>query len=267
MLLLFSIVYALCAAICLAVYNNLVNKSTIKQSNMRELILNGAAGKIEAKYCHSSQQNAPAAIVLQPHPLYGGTMNNKVVYNTFHTFAKRNFSVLRFNFRGVGKSDGTFDHGVGELLDAAIALDWLGTQNPSASSYWIAGFSFGAWIAMQLLMRRPELSGFVAISPPAHSYDFSFLSPCPAPGIIIQGTSDTTVPESAVFSLYEKLEKQRNSDVEYFPITGANHFFDDHIDQLISAIDSYLEPRVNMQTVPKKVKKDRRRRQQGIINE
>lgn len=232
---------------------------------MKEIMFNGPSGKIEGKYFHSNGVNTSAALVLHPHPLHGGTMNNKVVYNTFHTFINHKFSVLRFNFRGVGKSAGAFDHGAGELLDAATALDWLQAHNPGASSYWIAGFSFGAWIALQLLMRRPEINGFIAISPPASSYDFNFLSPCPTQGLIIQGTKDTIVSEASVFSLYEKLDKQRNSNIEYTSINGADHFFKDYLDQLNGAIDSYLKPRVYLDPAPKKAKRDRRRRQ--IIQE
>lgn len=228
---------------------------------MREIMFNGAVGKIEGKYFHSDENNAPTALVLHPHPLHGGTMNNKVVYNVFHTLVNNKFSVLRFNFRGVGKSNGVFDHGVGELLDAATALDWLQAHNPGASSYWVAGFSFGAWIAMQLLMRRPEVNGFIALSPPADAYDFNFLSPCPAPGIIVQGTADEIVSESSVFNLYEKLSKQRNSDVEYMPIYDADHFFKGKLDELNNIIDSYLRPKINLHPVQKKMKRDRRRRQ------
>src|SRR3546814_8163930 len=82
-----------------------------------------------------------------------------ISYNLFHVFSKRGFSVRRFNFRGVGRSQGTFDNGIGELSDAASALDYLQTHNPNAAAVWIAGFSFGAWIAMQLPMRRPEIDG------------------------------------------------------------------------------------------------------------
>ena len=91
------------------------------------------------------------ALVLHPHPLHGGTMNNKVVYTLYQTFVRRGFSTLRFNFRGVGRSQGSFDRGEGELADAAAALDWLQSYNPNAASCWVAGYSFGAWIGMQLL--------------------------------------------------------------------------------------------------------------------
>ena len=111
-------------------------------------------------------------------------MNNKVVYSLYHSFSRRGFSTLRFNFRGVGRSQGSFDSGLGELSDAAAALDWMQGHNPNATGCWIAGFSFGAWIAMQLMMRRPEINGFIAIAPPASIHDFSFLAPCPASGLM-----------------------------------------------------------------------------------
>jgi len=133
---------------------------------MPDVIINGPDGRLEGRYQHSRVPNAPIAIVLHPHPQYGGTMNNKVVYALYNGFARHGFSVLRFNFRGVGRSQGGYDRGEGELSDAASALDWLQSFNQSASACWIAGFSFGAWIGMQLLMRRPEISGFVSVAPP-----------------------------------------------------------------------------------------------------
>jgi hypothetical protein len=227
---------------------------------IKEIIFNSEAGRIEGKYYQGEEKFAPAALILHPHPLHGGTMNNKVVYHTFHTFVKNNFSVLRFNFRGVGKSMGSFDHGNGELIDAATAMDWLQSKNPEASSYWIAGFSFGAWIAMQLLMRRPEIDGFITIAPPASSCDFGFLSPCPAPGLIIQGTEDEIAKEEDTYALYKKLSKQRNAEIEYVTVDGADHFFTNHIDSLISGIDKFIKPRVNRPTQPKKVRRDRKRK-------
>lgn len=227
---------------------------------VKEVIFSGPEGRVEARFHKSEERDAPIAIVLHPHPLHGGTMNNKVVYNAFHTLVEMGFSVLRFNFRGVGKSDGAFDHGVGELIDAAASLDWLQLQCPGYSSCWIVGFSFGSWIALQLLMRRPEIAGFIAISPPANSYDFNFLSPCPSQGLIIQGTIDKIVKEEHAYELYEKLEKQRNSSVSYFAINGANHFFDNKKEELSEAIKSYVRPRIKVEQVVRKPRRDRRRR-------
>src|SRR5882672_7695290 len=115
---------------------------------MPEVIFTGPAGRIEGRYHPARQKNAPIAIILHPHPQFGGTMNHPIIYQLYYAFAHRNFAVLRFNF-----------HGTGELSDAASALDWAQSINPEARSCWIAGFSFGAWIGMQLLMRRPEIEG------------------------------------------------------------------------------------------------------------
>ncbi len=211
---------------------------------MAEVIFNGPDGRIEGRYHHSKMPNAPIALLLHPHPQHGGTMNNKIIYNLFQAFVRRGFSTLRFNFRGVGRSQGSFDRGEGELSDAASALDWLQTFNPNAASCWIAGFSFGAWIGMQLLMRRPEIAGFISIAPPASIYDFSFLAPCPASGMIIQGDSDEVVPIEAVNKLVDKLSQQRGIKIDYRVIRGANHFFNDQLEAVISNMERYLDARL-----------------------
>ena len=149
---------------------------------MPEVIFTGPAGRLEGRYQPSKEKNAPIAIILHPHPQFGGTMNNKIVYDLFYMFQKRDFTTLRFNFRGIGRSQGEFDHGTGELSDAAAALDWVQSLHPDSKSCWVAGYSFGAWIGMQLLMRRPEIEGFISIAPQPNTYDFSFLAPCPSSG-------------------------------------------------------------------------------------
>lgn len=208
--------------------------------SMPDVIFNGPEGRLEGRYQHNGHPNAPIALMLHPHPQHGGTMNNKVVYILFHAFARRGFSVLRFNFRGVGRSQGSFDRGEGELSDAAAALDWLQTYNQNAHACWIAGFSFGAWIGMQLLMRRPEISGFVSVAPPANMYDFSFLAPCPSSGLVLHGDCDELVPEPAVAKLVHKLSSQRDIQIDYRVIEGANHFFHDRMDELDANLDDYL---------------------------
>ncbi|XVN42174.1 MAG: alpha/beta hydrolase [Candidatus Rickettsia vulgarisii] len=212
---------------------------------MAEVFFNGPAGRIEGRYTKSTNPKAPIALVLHPHPLYGGTMNNKVVYNIYKALADSGFTVLRINFRGVGRSQGEFDNGIGEMTDAATALDWLQLNNPTTSSInLIAGFSFGSWIAMQLIMRRPEINNFIAISPPVNKYDFSFLSQCPISGFILQGDSDSIVSEEAVLELAHKLSKQKHITVDYKIIQGADHFFRNKIDEFTSAIRDYLQLRL-----------------------
>jgi len=210
-----------------------------------DIVFNGPAGRLEG-YLHSAKEkNAPFALVLHPHPQFGGTMNNSVVMQLFYLFAKRGFSVLRFNFRGVGRSQGTFDYGVGELSDAASALDWIQGISPNGQTYWVAGFSFGAWIAMQLLMRRPEIEGFITVAIPANLYDFSFLAPCPSSGLIAHGDIDRVAsPQEAQF-LVDKLKMQKGISIEYCVIPEANHFFKNKLDSLTSVCDDYLSLRIN----------------------
>ncbi len=208
---------------------------------MPEVIFNGPDGRLEGRYYHSKQPNAPVALLLHPHPQHGGTMNNKVVYAMYQAFVRRGFSALRFNFRGVGRSLGVFDNGLGEMSDAATALDWMQSYNPNASGSWIGGFSFGAWIAMQLMMRRPEIDGFISIAPPASQHDFSFLAPCPASGMIVHGDKDDLVPIASVDKLRQKLSAQKNIVIDYRVIEGADHFFADHNDILVRHIDDYLD--------------------------
>ena len=181
---------------------------------MPDVIMNGPEGRLEGRYQSGKLTTAPIALMLHPHPQHGGTMNNKVVYALYQAFARRGMAVLRFNFRGVGRSQGKFDRGEGELSDAAAALDWLQGVNPNATGCWIAGFSFGAWIGMQLLMRRPEITGFVAVAPPANLYDFGFLAPCPASGLVLQGNVDDVVPHESVDKLVQKLSHQRDIDID-----------------------------------------------------
>jgi alpha/beta superfamily hydrolase len=207
---------------------------------MPEIIFPGPEGRLEGRYHPQKDRDAPIAIVLHPHPQFGGTMNNKVVYNLHYTFHRLGFSVLRFNFRGVGRSQGEFDQGIGELSDAASALDHLQMLNPNARSCYVAGFSFGAWIGMQLLMRRPEIAGFVSVSPPANMYDFSFLAPCPSSGLIVNGEADRIAPMADVDKLAAKLRTQKGITVTHVTVPGANHFFDEGMEQMIDVVEGYM---------------------------
>jgi alpha/beta superfamily hydrolase len=207
---------------------------------MPEIIINGPAGRLEGRYTHSKTPNAPLAIVLHPHPEHGGTMNNKLTYHMFQGFVQRGFSVLRFNFRGVGRSQGVYDKGEGELSDAASALDWMQDINPNAPYVWVAGFSFGAWIGMQLLMRRPEVRGFISVAPPANMYDFTFLAPCPTSGLILQGGRDEVVPEPHVEKLVQRLRAQKGIAIDYRVVDKANHFFHENVDDMIVHLHDHL---------------------------
>ena len=213
----------------------------------KEIFIPGPSGRIQGKYFKSKQKGAPVALVLHPHPQYGGTMNNRIVYETYNCFYKNNFSVVRINFRGVDKSDGIFDNGQGELSDAAAALDWIERENPGYSQCWVSGFSFGALICMQLIMRRPEVNNFVTISPQPNLYDFTFLSPCPISGIIINGKNDELVQEESIINLKKRLSIQKNIDVKFESINNANHFFKGKEKELTNLLDRYIKDKI---TVP-----------------
>ena len=212
----------------------------------KEIFIPGSSGRIQAKYFKSKQQGAPVALVLQPHPQYGGTMNNRIVYETYNCFYKNNFSVIRINFRGVDKSDGVFDNGQGELSDAAAALDWIEKENPGYSQCWVSGFSFGALICMQLIMRRPEVNKFITISPQPNLYDFSFLSPCPISGIVIYGKNDELVNLDSILNLKKRLSMQKNIDVKFEAINNANHFYKNKEKELSVAISRYIKDKVTI---------------------
>lgn len=213
---------------------------------MPEVIFNGPSGRLEGRYQPAKEKTAPIAIILHPHPhpSFGGTMNNKIVYDLFYMFQERGFTTLRFNFRGVGRSQGDFDHGHGELSDAAAALDWVQGLHPDSRGCWVAGFSFGAWIGMQLLMRRPEIEGFMSIAPQANLYDFSFLAPCPSSGLIINGDADRVAPMDDTIGLVEKLKLQKGIMITHNVVEGANHFFSEQEDELIEECGTYLDKRL-----------------------
>jgi len=226
---------------------------------MPNVIFNGPEGRLEGRYHQSKKPDAPIAIVLHPHPLQGGNMNNRIVYMMFNAFLDRGFSVMRFNFRGVGRSQGVFDGGVGELSDAAYAFDWMQQFNPNSPYCWIGGYSFGALISMQLMMRRPEIEGFISVSPPANTDDFSFLAPCPSSGLIVHGDADEQVPIESVNKLAQKLSAQKNIEIDYAVMKNANHFFQDKIEDLDKEICRYLDQSLSPESEKKKAPKKKKK--------
>jgi len=216
------------------------------KNQIKEIFIPGPCGRIQAKYSKNDRQGSPVALILQPHPQYGGTMNNRIVYETYNSFYKMGFSVIRINFRGVEKSDGEFDNGQGELSDAAAALDWIEKENPGYGQCWVSGFSFGSLICMQLIMRRPEVNKFIAISPQPNVYDFTFLAPCPISGLIIHGKNDELVPEESLLALKKRLNMQKNIEVNFISISNANHFYKNKEKELSTTIDQYLKDKITV---------------------
>ena len=222
---------------------------------MPDVIIPGPAGRLEGRYSPSEDPTAPVALILHAHPLGGGHMENPLVEMMYDSFRKRNFATLRFNFRGVGRSQGSYDQGLGELSDAATVLDWVQGYNATARYCWVAGHSFGAWVGMQLLMRRPEIAGFVSVAPPTNMYDFTFLAPCPASGIIVHGGADKIVPAEDVERVMSKVRVQKGIEIKRDIIPDANHLFTEHLPELERRMNTYLDERIPL------VEKERSERQ------
>jgi len=211
---------------------------------MAELIIPGPSGRIEARYTEPPYEGAPIALILHPHPKAGGTMQDPITIRMYQMFEDRGFGVLRYNSRGVGRTQGTYDHGVGELEDAAFVLDYIENLAESPRYVWCAGYSFGAWITLQLLMRRPEIDGFFAVSPPANHYDLSFLAPCPASGLIVIGDSDSIATPQDVERALQKVRVQKGEVIDRETVPGANHMYQGHQEELIEHLSAYLDRRL-----------------------
>ena len=208
---------------------------------MPEVIFNGPDGRLEGRYHPSDDPQAPCAIVLSPHPKAGGHMDHRIPVAMFESYKHRGFSVLRFNFRGIGRSVGTYDNGSGELQDAAYALDYLQSFNQNAPFSWVSGYSFGAWIGMQLLMRRPEVAGFVSMSLPTNTYDLAFLAPCPSSGLITYGSEDSIVPPEEVERAITNIRVQKGKIITGELIEGADHFYSNHLSIAMHKVEDYLD--------------------------
>ncbi len=208
---------------------------------MPEILLNGPIGRLEARYTHNNKAESPSVLLLHAHPGHGGNMNNSLPLKLHKLFSDMGFSSLRFNFRGVGKSDGEHDGSEGELADSAIALDWLQNQNQGSDKFWICGISFGAWVGMQLLMRRPEIPKFILISPPAGKYDFNFLAPCPASGLIISAEKDTLVENESVKGIVTKLNQQKTILVKHEVVKNSDHFYTQMELKVLEKVKKYIK--------------------------
>ncbi|MGY8794429.1 MAG: alpha/beta hydrolase, partial [Woeseiales bacterium] len=163
-----------------------------KLPKKREFLIDGPAGDLEAML-----ESPPAAdltgcvVVCHPHPVHGGTMQNKVVHTLARGFLGQNFAALRFNFRGVGKSAGTFDNGDGELDDVLAAIDWLRTEFPE-KPLWIAGFSFGAAMAVRAAV-SPGAEGLISVAPAVSRFANNLDLQPECPWLIVQGDQDELV--------------------------------------------------------------------------
>ncbi len=202
----------------------------------RSFFLPGPAGRLEAMLWTSPLAEPPfVAVVCHPHPLYGGTMHNKVVFQTAKALHERGASVLRFNFRGVEKSEGVYDHGRGEQDDVRAVLDSLAAEFPRRPIL-VAGFSFGSRVGMLVGCADARVNRLIGLGLPVDNIDMSFLRACTKPKLIIQGGSDQFGSRTVLEALFGTLPEPKRLAL----INGADHFFAGHLDQVAAAIDSWL---------------------------
>lgn len=191
-------------------------------------ILAGPAGQLEALLEEPEDRDPlAAALVCHPHPLYGGTMHNKVVYRLARGLRRAGSVVLRFNFRGVNRSEGVHDDGIGEVEDARAALTWLRSRYP-ALPYSLAGFSFGSRVILRLGCTLPDVKRLFAVGFPTRSVDPACFEACRAPRTFIQSVNDEHGPRPALEAIFERLEPPK----ELVWIEARDHFFDEGLDQL-----------------------------------
>jgi len=181
------------------------------------------------------------ALVLHPHPLGGGTMHNKVVFRAAAALNDAGLTTLRINFRGVGQSSGEHDYGNGELDDARAGLDYL-VQNYPEEKITICGFSFGARMGMEVGISDERVKFLISIGTPLDKYDFTFLENCRKPLLLVHGEHDEFGDVNKLKLLAEKLTTVTTTKVVVIPGTG--HFFEDHLDELKSAIYDWITDQV-----------------------
>lgn len=197
----------------------------------KKLFFEGPAGRLQALY-HPGEAGKPAVVICHPHPQFGGTMRNKVVYWMSRAFEEKGCSVLRFNFRGVELSEGAWDEGIGEADDARVALDWIHELCPD-SELWLAGFSFGCYAGLQAARTDDRVSRMFAVAPAVNLWSFSFMYGESRPISVVSGTDDEIVPFSSVAGSVEGKD-----NIRFHAIQGAGHFFPQHMDAMVSALIS-----------------------------
>ena len=183
------------------------------------------------------------ALVCHPHPMFGGTMHNKVVFRAAKAALYSGLPTLRFNFRGAGKSVGTFDGGVGERDDVRAALDYLATHFPGLPVC-LMGFSFGSWVGLAVGAGDSRVSTLVGLGVPVNSSSFDFLREVRKPKLILQGTRDEFGSVAHVSELYDSLAEPK----QIHWVEGADHFFAGKLDEVQQVLQEFLAPVVNETT-------------------
>lgn len=204
----------------------------------RTLFLDGPVGRLEAIFWKpraSVRRPILAAVVCHPHPLFGGSMHNKVVYQVNKTLDRFGIPVLRFNFRGVGLSEGSHDRGLGERDDARVALDFMASEF-SGIPLLLAGFSFGAWVGLRVGCEDARAAELIAMGAPVNGSDFAFLKNCAKPKLFVQGSRDVHGSPERLKNLIPSIPGSSELQI----VEDADHFFAGKLDQLDAAIAAWL---------------------------
>lgn len=209
----------------------------MKREPVRDIA--GPSGSLEAlleePVLEPGQPLRAAVVFAHPHPLHGGTMHTKAVFRGTKALASIGCAVLRFNFRGVGRSSGAFDNAVGELEDFRAGLDVIAGRYPDAD-LWAAGFSFGAYVALTSGARDDRVSTLIGIAPALHMYDFSAVKESAKPKYFVQGERDELCPLAAMQAFFAELPPPKELAI----ISGANHLFHGQVDEVGSALIALL---------------------------
>jgi uncharacterized protein len=213
-------------------------------STIRSLFLDGPAGRLEALLNAGAASATHAAVVCHPHPMFGGTLHNKVVFHTMKVLNSFGFPVLRFNFRGTGLSQGEHDHGNGEVEDVRTALDWLDAEFHLPLI--LAGFSFGAAVGLRAAYEDARVAALIAVGIPAgpvaaedeepRVYNFDFLKECTKPKLFVSGARDQFGPPAKLEALVASMPEPKKLVL----IQGGDHFFEGRLRELREAIESWM---------------------------
>jgi uncharacterized protein len=205
----------------------------------RSFFLPGPAGRLEAMLWTTTPTSPNiVAIVCHPHPLFGGTMHNKVVFQAAKALHRRGIPVLRFNFRGTGQSEGEHDKGRGEQDDVRTGLDFLAAEFP-ARPILLAGFSFGSWVGLRVGCEDLRVSDLVGLGIPVNSIDLSYLRECTKPKLFIQGGNDQFGSVEKVDALFNALPEPKKLVI----VENADHFFTGKLDQMTAALGAWVDER------------------------
>jgi uncharacterized protein len=210
------------------------------ESFHRTIFLNGPAGRLEAMLwtAPASAKLRRVAVVCHPHPLFGGTMHNKVVYQIAKTLHQHGAPVLRFNFRGAGLSEGVHDKGRGEAGDVRAAIDYVANEFAGAAIL-LGGFSFGAFVGLRVGCEDERVKELVGAGLPVNGSDLSYLAECKKPKLILQSAHDQYGSRERTEALYEKLPKPK----EIAFIEAPDHFFEGHLPEMGRALEKWLAER------------------------